>query len=98
MSSAPPRPSTPLPWLLIFTGALAMAAGAVNGSINGDRILPRPPRKQRRPPADRGLPADNELATLATEYLTRQRKHWPDLAAAGLLPEPTRCGRRIRFS
>ncbi len=29
------------------------------------------------------------MAVLATEYLKRQRKHWPVLVTAGLLPEPT---------
>ncbi|MFZ1007372.1 MAG: recombinase family protein, partial [Candidatus Sulfotelmatobacter sp.] len=53
------------------------------------QLLPRPARRQRRPKEDRGLPPDNELATLAAEYLKRQRKHWPELAKAGLLPEPT---------
>ncbi len=38
---------------------------------------------------DIGLASDKELALLATEYLKRQRKHWPDLVKAGLLPEPT---------
>jgi hypothetical protein len=28
-----------------------------------------------------------ELARLATEYLRRQRKLWPELVKAGLLPE-----------
>ena len=51
--------------------------------------LPRPPRGRRRGRLDRGLPADEELKMLAAEYLRRQRTHWPQMAAAGLLPEPT---------
>jgi DNA invertase Pin-like site-specific DNA recombinase len=52
-----------------------------------DGPLPRPARQRRRAKADRGLPPDHELARLATEYLGRQRKHWPDLVKAGLLPD-----------
>ena len=48
--------------------------------------LPRPPRKPRRPKADRGLPPDEELYKLATIYLERQAKHWPKLVQAGLIP------------
>jgi hypothetical protein len=51
-------------------------------------ILPRPKRRHRRASADRGLPADEELANLARAYLDRQRKHWPKMAEAGLLPVP----------
>lgn len=32
---------------------------------------------------------DEELQKLAQAYLERQRKHWPKLVAAGLLPEPS---------
>lgn len=53
-----------------------------------DVPLPRPKRNKRRAKADRGLPPDEELANLAKAYLERQRKHWPSIAAAGLLPEP----------
>lgn len=49
--------------------------------------LPRHQRKRRRASSDRGLPSDSDLARLATEYLTRQRHHWPDLVKKGLLPE-----------
>ncbi len=56
---------------------------------NLDSPLPRPKRRRRRAKADRGLPPDKELAKLATAYLERQRKHWPKLVEAGLLPEPT---------
>jgi DNA invertase Pin-like site-specific DNA recombinase len=52
-----------------------------------DGLLPRPARQRRRAKADRGLPPDQELSRLATEYLRRQRKHWPDLVKAGLLPD-----------
>ncbi len=55
----------------------------------GTGILPRPKRRPRRAKADRGLPPDEELAHLAHAYLERQRKHWPEIARAGLLPEPT---------
>jgi len=51
--------------------------------------LPRKPRKPHRSRADRGLPPDDELAKLASAFLQRQRKHWPQLAEAGLFPEPT---------
>jgi hypothetical protein len=52
-----------------------------------DAPLPRPKRERRRARADRGLPPDQELRQLATEYLRLQRKHWPKLAKAGLLPD-----------
>ena len=52
-----------------------------------DTPLPRPQRRRRRAKADRGLPPDSELAKLATEYLQRQHKLWPELLKAGLLPE-----------
>jgi site-specific DNA recombinase len=51
--------------------------------------LPRPQRKPQRARADRGLPPDEELVKLATEHLSRQRKLWPRMVKAGLLPEPT---------
>ena len=54
-----------------------------------DAPLPRPKRRPRRARADRGLPPDEELAGLARAYLERQRKHWPEMVQAGLLPEPT---------
>jgi hypothetical protein len=49
--------------------------------------LARPKRHRRRAKADRGLPPDQELFRLATEYLQIQRKHWPKLVKAGLLPD-----------
>lgn len=52
-----------------------------------DAPLPRPVRRKRRAKADRGLPPDLELARLAAEYLQRQRKHWPEMVKAGLLPD-----------
>lgn len=55
---------------------------------HGNGPLPRPKRRPRRAKEDRGLPPDKELADLAQAYLERQRKHWPDIAQAGLLPEP----------
>jgi hypothetical protein len=51
-----------------------------------DQPLPRPKRQRRRAKADRGLPPDKELQQLATEYLRVQRKHWPNMVNAGLLP------------
>ena len=54
-----------------------------------DQPLPRPQRRPRRARADRGLPPDEDLAILARAYLERQRKHWPGMVQAGLLPEPT---------
>jgi DNA invertase Pin-like site-specific DNA recombinase len=54
-----------------------------------DAPLPRPKRRRRRARADRGLPPDEELAKLATAYLEKQRKLWPKLVQAGLVPEPS---------
>jgi DNA invertase Pin-like site-specific DNA recombinase len=54
-----------------------------------DRPLPRGRRRRRRAKADRGLPLDSDLAALATAYLDRQRKLWPNVVEAGLLPEST---------
>lgn len=54
-----------------------------------DSPLPRSKRRKRRAKADRGLAPDEELTKLARTYLERQRKHWPQLAEAGLLPAPT---------
>ena len=51
--------------------------------------LPRPKRRRKRSKADRGLPDDAELARFATAYLEKQRKLWPKLADAGLLPVPS---------
>lgn len=56
---------------------------------NPDAPLPRPKRRARRAKADRGLPPDEELVSLARIYFERQRKHWPEIVQAGLLPEPT---------
>jgi site-specific DNA recombinase len=53
------------------------------------RVLPRPPHMRRRPTEDRGLPGDEEIAKLATEYQNRQRNLWAQLVEAGLFSEPT---------
>jgi hypothetical protein len=58
-----------------------------NTNDKSDQVLPRTPRKRKRPSSDRGLPQEGELSKLATEYLNRQGKHWPKLVEAGLLPE-----------
>lgn len=60
-------------------------------SLNGEvqDICPRPPRRRRRAAEDRGLPPDDEIARFAQAYLEFQRKHWPEIVAAGLLPEVT---------
>ncbi len=50
--------------------------------------LPRSKRRRRRAKADLGLPSDEELTKLARIYLEKQRQHWPQLAEAGVLPEP----------
>jgi len=42
----------------------------------------------RRAKDERGLPADEAIVKLARTYLENQRKLWPDLAAAGVLPAP----------
>ena len=55
-----------------------------------DTPLPRPTRQRQRAKADRGLPPDAELTRLAAEYLRLQRKHWPELLKAGLLPDAVR--------
>ncbi len=49
--------------------------------------LSRAKRKRRRARADRGLPPDLTLESLARTYLERQRQHRPELATAGILPE-----------
>jgi DNA invertase Pin-like site-specific DNA recombinase len=54
-----------------------------------DDLLPRPERRRKRAKTDRGLPPDEELAKLAKAYLERQRKHWPQIVEAGLLPDAT---------
>ena len=54
-----------------------------------DQLLPRPKRKRRRAKSERGLPPDEELMELAKTYLELQRKLWPAIVKAGLLPEPT---------
>jgi hypothetical protein len=56
-------------------------------ALSPDQPLPRPKRQRRRAKADRGLPPDQELARLATEYLRVQHKHWPKLVKAGLLAD-----------
>lgn len=69
---------------------LAESLSAIPASPQpADAPLPRPKRRRRRSKADRGLPPDEELGRLATEYLERQRKNWPEIARAGLLPEPS---------
>jgi hypothetical protein len=79
-----------------FLGFGLLALGAVvqrNGADNGrdaeqdlDAPLPRARRRRNRAKTDRGLPPDEEIEKLAVAYLERQRKHWPDVAKAGLLP------------
>jgi hypothetical protein len=51
-----------------------------------DGPLPRRTRQLRRAKADRGLPPDTELTTLAADYCDHQAKLWPQLAKRGLLP------------
>jgi len=58
-----------------------------NGNHDGDTPLLRPKRQRQRAKADRGLPPDSELTGLAAEYLRVQRKSWPELLKAGLVPE-----------
>lgn len=60
----------------------------VHQSIRYRRLCKRPIRRRRRPKEDRGLPTDEELAKLASFYLERQRRFWPQFVAEGLLPEP----------
>lgn len=52
-------------------------------------LQPRPQRKRKRNPSDRGLPPDSELRNLAAAYLNAQRQYWPELVKSGVLPEPT---------
>ena len=60
-----------------------------NGNVTKEGMpLPRPKRRRKRSKADRGLPDDAELARLATVYLEKQRKLWPEHAEAGLFPAP----------
>ncbi|MDX1967390.1 MAG: recombinase family protein, partial [Planctomycetaceae bacterium] len=35
------------------------------------------------------MPPDDELARLFVAFVERQKKHWPDLAKLGLIPEPS---------
>ena len=58
-----------------------------DGNQDLNAPLPRPERRPRRFKYELGLPPDQELARLATEYLRRQRKHWSDLVKDGLLPD-----------
>lgn len=52
-------------------------------------LRPRPARRKRRRPEDRGLPPDHqELRRLAEVYLRLARQLWPKLAESGLIPEP----------
>lgn len=51
--------------------------------------LPRPARHKKKSRADRGLAPPDQLADLARTYLEKQRRHWPELVQANLLPEPT---------
>ncbi len=79
-----------------FLGFGLLAIGTVvqrNGADSGrdaeqdlDAPLPRARRRRHRSKTDRGLPPDEEIEKLAVAYLERQRKHWPDVAKAGLLP------------
>ena len=48
--------------------------------------LPRPNRRPRKAKVDRGLPPDEEIVKLSQVYLERQRKLWPTLVEAGVLP------------
>jgi hypothetical protein len=67
-------------------------ATIVNVGENGRIVLgplPRSKRKRRRSTADLGLPPDAKLEKLVRVYLEKQTQHWPKLAAAGVLPDPT---------
>lgn len=72
-------------WIL----ALAILGAALStDSADGDSQS-RPNRRRRRSHNDRGLPPDDELAYLATEYLNQQRQLWPEMIEKGFLPAPT---------
>ncbi len=69
---------------------LLIQAAAVPADAAGSaEVLPRAVRRRRRPLADRGLPPDAELVRLFVAFVERQKKHWPDLAKLGLIPEPS---------
>lgn len=59
------------------------------GNSTTDNLMPRPQRQPRRSKEDRGLPPDQDLRHLVTDYLNRQRKLWPELVKSGFLPEIT---------
>ncbi len=67
----------------------AMQRGETRNEAKLGIPLPRPKRRRTRSKADRGLPDDADLARLATVYLEKQRKLWPELAEAGLFPAPS---------
>ncbi len=69
--------------------ALEQWGGSRKPDPEQERRLPRPPRATRRCKEVIGLPSDQELQNLATEYLTIQRKNFPEVARQGLLPAPT---------
>jgi DNA invertase Pin-like site-specific DNA recombinase len=84
------HPSETSRWWILFISSLGMVVGAGKSAPDDDeRRLPRPPRQNRRPKEVIGLPSDEELRKLATEYLTIQRKNFPELARQRLLPTPT---------
>lgn len=68
--------------------AACQAAVACNGLAGGASASNAAGRGRRRR-RDRGLPKDDALRDLTRTYLENQRRLWPDLAAAGLIPEPT---------
>lgn len=72
-----------------MTSSHPPAEAGDNAHPDPSQPLPRPARQRRRAKADRGLPPDPELIRLAAEYLRVQRRHWPDAAKAGLIPETT---------
>ena len=76
--------------LFLSLGCLSAVFGRRTNDADGedDRApLPRAKRKRRGRKEGQGLAPDEELAKLATFYLTYTKKLWPELAKAGLICE-----------
>lgn len=71
-----------------YPSSAQVPSAEIGTAIKPNEILPRSPHRRRKTHADRGLPADEELMQLAQIYLEQQRKNWPAIAKAGLLPAP----------
>lgn len=59
-------------------------------NLESNSPLAKKSRRGKRSKRDRGLPPQIELEKLADAYLRNQRRLWPEIESANVIPEPTK--------